>query len=148
MLIGVISETHGTLPPSVAAAFRGVDRILHAGDVGSETVLDELAAIAPVVAVSGNTDVGPLDWRLPGAATIACCGLRVHMTHRPQDVPKGLDADVVVTGHTHRALVAHRDGVLHVNPGPAGAAARDGRGPTVALLDCAARPVTARIVEL
>ncbi|MDP2299370.1 MAG: metallophosphoesterase family protein, partial [Actinomycetota bacterium] len=53
MLVGVISDTHGTLPASVAQAFRGVEQIVHAGDVGSQQVLDELEAIAPVVAVRG-----------------------------------------------------------------------------------------------
>ncbi|MCL4789843.1 MAG: metallophosphoesterase family protein, partial [Verrucomicrobia bacterium] len=56
MKIGVISDTHGFLDPKVSKLFAGVDHILHGGDVGPYTLLAELAAIAPVTAVLGNTD--------------------------------------------------------------------------------------------
>src|SRR5439155_17711394 len=56
--IGVISDTHGLLRPEALRALRGVDLIVHAGDVGSAEVLDALRAIAPVVAVRGNNDRG------------------------------------------------------------------------------------------
>ena len=57
-LVGLISDTHGLLRPAVVAALSGVDRILHAGDVGKPEILDELRAIAPVTAVRGNVDTG------------------------------------------------------------------------------------------
>lgn len=151
MLIGILADTHGTLPPSVDAVFEGVDRIVHAGDVGAPWIIDHLEAIAPVVAVRGNMDTGDLGWRLQDQALIQADEQRILVLHQaaslpPDGVPAGVT--VVVTGHTHRASIESVGGVLHVNPGSAGGRSRDGRGPTVALLDCAADPPTARIVEL
>lgn len=151
MLIGILADTHGTLPPSVDAVFEGVDRIVHAGDVGAPWIIDHLKAIAPVVAVRGNMDTGDLGWRLQDQALIQADEQRILVLHQaaslpPDGVPAGVT--VVVTGHTHRASTESVGGVLHVNPGSAGGRSRDGRGPTVALLDCAADPPTARIVEL
>ncbi|NTU59706.1 MAG: metallophosphoesterase family protein, partial [Deltaproteobacteria bacterium] len=60
LVVGLISDTHGLLRPEALDALRGVDRILHAGDVGGLAVLDALAQLAPVTAVRGNTDGG--DW--------------------------------------------------------------------------------------
>lgn len=151
MLIGVLSDTHGTIPPGVGVAFRGVDQILHAGDIGPAWILDHLEAIAPVVAVRGNTDSGELGWRLQDRAVIQAHGQRVIVVHQAAPllrtgVPEGVT--VLVSGHTHRARIERAGALLHINPGSAGGRSRDGRGPTVALLDCAADPPTARIVEL
>ncbi|MBN2248615.1 MAG: metallophosphoesterase family protein [Coriobacteriia bacterium] len=151
MLVGIISDTHGTLPPSVDAAFVGVDQILHAGDVGAPWIIDHLETIAPVIAVRGNMDSGDLGWRLPEQALLRFGTYRVLMIHHAASLlrdglPPGVS--VVVSGHTHRASVQSVDGVLYVNPGSAGGRSRDGRGPTVALLDCAAEPPAARIIEL
>lgn len=151
MLVGIISDTHGALPPGVDIAFAGVERIIHAGDVGAPWILDHLEAIAPVIAVRGNMDTGDLEWRLQDRLLVPLGGCRVLVVHQSAPeleagVPTGVA--VVVSGHTHRALVESIDGVLHVNPGSAGGRSRDGRGPTVALLDCAVDPPTARIVEL
>src|SRR5574340_261424 len=122
MLVGVISDTHGTLPAAVHDAFAGVSMILHAGDVGSQSVIDELETIAPVVAVHGNMDRGDLSWRLPERAVTRIDGLRFLVGHiaehlTREGVPEGVD--VVVTGHTHRASVRYAGGVLRVNPGSA-----------------------------
>jgi len=151
MLIGVLSDTHGTLPPGVDEAFGGVDRIVHAGDIGPVWILHHLEAIAPVVAVRGNTDSGELGWRLQDRAIFRADGQRVLVVHQAAPllragVPEGVT--VLVSGHTHRARIERSGALLHINPGSAGGRSRDGRGPTVALLDCAADPPTARIVEL
>ncbi|MEY3702022.1 MAG: hypothetical protein RI891_1314, partial [Gemmatimonadota bacterium] len=74
--IGLISDTHGLLRPEVHAAFTGVDRILHAGDVCGDEILDELALIAPVQAVFGNCDV-PGDPRLAEALALTIDGVRI-----------------------------------------------------------------------
>jgi hypothetical protein len=151
MLVGVIADTHGSLPESVARAFRGVGQIVHAGDVGSQRVLDELGEIAPVVAVRGNMDTGELEWRLPDTAIVRCDGRRLVVSHIGEHLTQsgaGFEADVVVSGHTHRARVTRASGVLYVNPGAAGRRGRDGRGPTVAVLDCAADPPEAWIIDL
>lgn len=127
-LIGLISDTHGRLRASVHTALAGVELILHAGDVGGDEILDELALIAPVVAVFGNTDT-PGDPRLAESIERTIGGLRVHVSHGHElgaPTPTGLlerySADVIVYGHTHRQLVTRAaDGRLVVNPGAAGA---------------------------
>src|SRR5258708_11903440 len=78
--IGLISDTHGLLRPDTHQAFAGVEWILHAGDVGGDEILDELALIAPVSAVYGNTDAKD-DPRLSSAIERVIGGLRVHVSH-------------------------------------------------------------------
>lgn len=137
MLIGLIADTHGLARPEALRALEGADLILHAGDVGGQEVLDALAAIAPVRAVYGNVD---MVHGLRAAIDCTLAGVRVHVSHghelgRP--TPEGLaaryDADIIVFGHTHRALIQQVGGTLVVNPGAAGPA-RFNLQPSVALL--------------
>ena len=65
MLIGLIADTHGYLDPRVPPALKGVDLILHAGDIGAEGVLAALASIAPVTAVARNSDANLAQLGLP-----------------------------------------------------------------------------------
>lgn len=148
MLVGVLSDTHGVLPEGIGEAFRGVERIVHAGDIGPVRIISELEAIAPVIAVRGNMDTGELGWRLPDRAVVSLADRRVVIVHDPAAAGDESHADVVVTGHTHRAAVERRGDTLFVNPGSAGAPGRDGRGPTVAILDLAADSPAARIIDL
>ena len=151
MRVGVISDTHGVVPATIDEVFAGVDRIIHAGDIGRDSVLVKLEAIAPVVAVHGNMDSGDLQWRYPDVANVRLAGHRVLVGHILErllaaGVPEGVD--VVITGHTHCARVERVDGVLYVNPGTVGARGRDGQGPTVALLSLGGGEPAAAIVEL
>ncbi len=149
MLVGVISDTHGVLPEAVHAAFKGVGHIIHAGDVGAERILDELGAIAPVTAVSGNCDLGALAWQLPAVARLDVDGCRIVVAHKRALVDRSLEgADVAVYGHTHAAHTESVSGVVFLNPGTAGGDLRSGRRHTVAVLDCAARPPKARFIEI
>lgn len=126
MLIGLISDTHGLLRPEVHDALAGVELILHAGDVCSDTILDELMLIAPVRAVYGNCD----DPWMPGLSQrleMELGGLRVHVSHghelgrpKPAQVAAAYDADVIVYGHTHVAVIERIGTRLVVNPGAAG----------------------------
>jgi phosphoesterase, MJ0936 family len=127
-VIGLISDTHGMMRPSVHTALAGVELILHAGDVGGDEVLDELSLIAPVKAVYGNTDV-PGDPRLRAYLRESVGGLNIHVSHgheigspTPARLLERYAADVIVYGHTHKQLVTRTaDGRLVVNPGAAGA---------------------------
>ena len=127
MIIGLIADTHGLLRPEIARAFAGVDWILHAGDVGKRAVLEGLLKIAPVEAVFGNVD-DPHDPSLARVRTLTHNGIVVHVSHghelgRPtaELMLARYSADVVVFGHTHRAVVVKtRDGRLAINPGAAG----------------------------
>lgn len=125
-VIGLVSDTHGMVRPSLHSALAGVELILHAGDVG-DGVLEALAVIAPVVAVRGNTD-DPGDPRLPLEVVRELAGISIHVSHghetgspTPAKLLARYPHDVLVYGHTHRQLIARADGRLVVNPGAAGA---------------------------
>ena len=125
-IIGLISDTHGLVRADVHRALGGVELILHAGDVGGDEVLDELALIAPVLAVFGNTDPEG-DPRLSQTLVHAVGGVRVRVTHGHELGMPSVAAllarypeEVIVFGHTHRQLVREADGRLVVNPGAAG----------------------------
>ena len=155
MRLGIISDTHGLLRAEVHEVFREVDRILHAGDVGDASILDELALIAPVTAVYGNTDGSMLRSRLPEVARESIDDMRFVLTHGDRlgspdpDALKAAfpDADVIVYGHTHRQLVSHAEGRLVVNPGAAGAR-RFNLEPSVGRLTLEGDRVSVEIVEL
>lgn len=127
MIIGLISDTHGLLRPEIARVFAGVDRILHAGDVGKSAVLEGLEKIAPVEAVFGNVDDAH-DPALARVRTLTHNGIAIHVSHghelgRPtaELMLARYSADVVVFGHTHRAVILRtREGRVAVNPGAAG----------------------------
>lgn len=127
MRVGLISDTHGLLRPEVKAAFAGVDRILHAGDVGRTEVLAGLEEVAPVVAVRGNADAR-LAPELPPVARIELAGVTVLVVHGDALVPASAAAVVaahpgaglVVFGHSHRPSVERIGTALAVNPGSAG----------------------------
>ncbi len=120
-VIGVISDTHGLLRPEVADAFDGVSLILHAGDIGTAEILDQLRNIAPVVAVRGNNDTGSWARRIPEVETVKVGGVAIYMIHDVKTMEEPASKfDVVISGHSHRPSVESRDGVLFVNPGSAG----------------------------
>lgn len=142
MRVGLISDTHGRLRPEVFRRFDGVDRIVHAGDIGPADLLIDLEAIAPVTAVYGNADGFDVRERVPEIAELDLAGLAVVVMHGHQlgsPTPEGLraarpGADVIVYGHTHRPLVDESaGGALVVNPGAAGAA-RFGIPPSLGIL--------------
>ena len=122
-LVGLISDTHGLLRREAAAALAGVDRILHAGDVGRPEILDALGAIAPVTAVRGNIDTSSWADTLPYDAVVFIDGFNIYMLHSLREMtmdPKAARMDVVVSGHSHKPLIETVNDVLYVNPGSAG----------------------------
>jgi putative phosphoesterase len=123
MRIGVISDTHGLVRPEARRALAGVERIIHAGDVGGPEVIEALRAIAPVDVVRGNNDKDPWGARLPPRLALEFDGVRVHVLHDLKELdvdPAATGFRVVVAGHSHKPVVTERDGVLYVNPGSAG----------------------------
>jgi putative phosphoesterase len=146
-IVGVISDTHGYLRPEVAEAFAGVDLIIHAGDIGNHEVLDTLRAIAPVHAVRGNMDGG---WAhgLPATEVVEIGEVLIYVLHDAYHLnldPAVAGFVVVINGHTHRAAVEKRKGVLFLNPGSASPHSSSG---TVALLRIQGTSITPKIVEL
>ena len=151
MKLGIISDTHGYVDPRVEELFEGVERILHAGDVGPG-VLDGLARIAPVDAVAGNMDAEPLASRLPRLLSLELAGRTLLLVHRADDprVRKRIDEgglDVVVCGHTHRAEAVWRGKVLVFNPGAAGRS-MTWAGRSVGILEIAQDGIATRILPL
>ena len=174
-LVGVIADTHVPqrlkyLPPDIARAFDGVALILHAGDINSQHVLDELERIAPVVAVSGNADLW-LD--LPRSRIVQVESCRIGLTHGhgnwrryfldklrdrlgPYNLARYLryaseafrDVDVVISGHTHQPHLAYGGKVLLFNPGSVAPEYHTTVGPTVGLLRIQDSVVRAELVRL
>ena len=153
-VVGVISDTHGYLDPRVPELFAGVEHIVHAGDVGDMAVVEKLAQVAPVTVVSGNMDrsAGPEVAGLPSAAQVDIAGLRFLVAHIKDYVlrtwdPAEYGVAVVLCGHTHRAAIEERDGVLYVNPGVAGRAPA-GVARSIAFIEIVDGRPRARIVPL
>ena len=123
MRIGVISDTHGLVRPEALQALAGVERIIHAGDVGGAAVIEALRSIAPVDVVRGNNDKDPWGAQLPAWLALELAGVSIHVLHdvKEMDVdPAAAGFRVLIAGHSHKPVVAERDGVLFVNPGSAG----------------------------
>lgn len=173
--LGIITDTHipqriKVLPPRVFTVFRGVDRILHAGDISSRRVLDQLAQIAPVDAVAGNADL--FKHGLPLTTVIEVEGWRIGLVHGHggwsrylrskvrnrfgydeeqslKTVQKSFGrVDAIVFGHTHRFYHGERSGILLFNPGPIAPDFYNTPGPQVGLLHVTARTITSEIAAV
>lgn len=150
MRVGIISDTHGLLRPAAEEALRGVDLIVHAGDVGCREVLLKLKQIAPVFAVRGNVDTEVWAEQLPFSAVVETSDASFYVLHNLRELnlrPEAAKFDFVVSGHTHRAEQFEKGGVVYLNPGSAGPR-RFHLPVTLALLDLGKRPWGAEIVEL
>ena len=120
MKLGIISDTHNLLRPEVLTALEGADAILHAGDINSQNILDQLQTIAPVYAVQGNADK---EWAgsLPPFLDAQLGGLHIYMTHKKKDLPDDLkNYDLVIVGHSHQYSETQQGSTLIVNPGSCG----------------------------
>jgi hypothetical protein len=120
--IGVISDTHGQVPAAAVAVLEAVSLIIHAGDLDTVEVLDQLRRIGPTLAVRGNMDRGPWAGRLPVADTIDVGGIHIHVRHILADIdldPAAADIGLVISGHTHRFEETRKNGVVYLNPGSA-----------------------------
>ncbi len=150
MLVGVISDTHGLLRPEAVSALRGVDHILHGGDIGREGLIETLEAIAPVTAIRGNVDTAAWasDW--PEARELVLADNRLHMRHDLKTLdfdPVARGFDVVISGHSHKPRIMTERGVLFLNPGAAGP--RRFKLPvTLSLLTLGDAAPSARIIDL
>ncbi len=123
LLVGVISDTHGLLRPEAVTALRGSDLIIHAGDIGNADIIDRLSAIAPTVAVRGNTDTGTWAAALPATEIVEAGALLFYVLHNLAELdldPPSAGFAAVVFGHSHKASIETRHGVLYLNPGAAG----------------------------
>ena len=148
--IGVISDTHGALRPEAVKALRGVDLIIHAGDVGRHEILDSLRQIAPVFAVRGNTDYEEWARALPLTERVQVDQHVIFVLHDVHQLglnPKEQGIAAVISGHSHKPAIEHRRGVLYLNPGSAGPR-RFHLPVSVALVRVTARGLEPKIIEL
>jgi len=122
LTMGVISDTHGVLIPEVFKVLSGVDLIIHAGDIDTPAVLNDLNRIAPVVAVKGNMDRGNWASHLCETETVEigpCLLYVLHDISRLDLDPSAAGIHAVVHGHTHQPSDALQNGVRFLNPGSA-----------------------------
>lgn len=149
-LAGVISDTHGLLRPRAVEFLEDADLIVHAGDVGSPEILEELTEIAPVFAVQGNMDSGAWALDLPDTEVVEAAGSLLYVLHDLHALdldPAASGFSAVIYGHSHRFSVEKRDGVLYLNPGSAGPQ-RFGKPVTMALLRIENRSLDVQKIKL
>ena len=157
MLLGVVSDTHGYLDPRVLKLLEGVDHILHAGDIGDASIIEDLACIAPVTTVRGNNDKTGQSSLFPEEVTLELGGRTVYLTHqvkvpkKPEDPAnkRYTDAgiDVVVYGHSHIAFQKTLGSVMFFNPGAAGKR-RFKLVPSLGTLELTRETITGTIIPL
>lgn len=138
--IGIISDTHGLLRPEAKKRLRGVDHIIHGGDIGRADIIAALARIAPVTAIRGNVDTGAWADAFPETVAVQLGGRTIFVLHDRNTLafdPAARGIAVVVSGHSHAPRIETIGGVLYLNPGSAGR--RRFRLPvTLAILDITA----------
>ena len=168
MLIGLISDTHirvpgyraglsqlsaNALPHQIKGAFHGVDLILHAGDIYTIPILDELECVAPVLASEGDDDPFEIanDKRVKWRHVITVEGVTIWLAHQPElwywdenEKPP----DVIVFGHSHQTTLENHEGILRVNPGSPTFPRYQRELGTVGLLTVSSGKAEAQIVQL
>jgi putative phosphoesterase len=147
---GVISDTHGLVRPEALDQLHGVDHIIHAGDIGSPMVLEELRKIAPLTAIRGNVDTQQWARSIPENAVVELGGIFLYVLHNLQELdldPYVSGFSAVITGHSHQPRHEVRKGVLYFNPGSAGP--RRFRLPVaVGILTIEGKLISGEIIEL
>ncbi len=146
--IGVISDTHGTLPTKVVEIFKETDFIIHAGDIDKEDVLKKLRRISPVTAVKGNMDFGEWTHALNATETVEAGEISIYVLHnlaRLDLAPEGI-FNIVVYGHTHVASAKTQNNVLFLNPGSA-AYPSDNTSASVALIYINGSDIDVQFIE-
>ena len=148
--MGVISDTHGLVRPEAVTALQGVSLIIHAGDVGTPEVLEQLRIVAPVVTVRGNTDQDYWARELPLTEVVEIGMVSFYVLHNVNELdldPAASGFSAVISGHSHQPSIDRRNGVLFLNPGSAGVR-RLKLHPSVALLSVKEKTINARIIGL
>ncbi len=148
--VGVISDTHGLLRPEVGPVLRGVQLIVHAGDIGDPAVVSGLEALAPVRAVRGNVDRDAWARALPLTRVVEAAGAVLYVLHDVDALdldPAAAGFAAVISGHSHRPQLEQRGGVLYLNPGAAGPR-RFNLPVSVARLRVAGGQVSAELIDL
>ena len=120
MLIGILSDTHGLLRQEVIDGLKGVDCIIHAGDIDNKAVIDRLEEIAPVTVVRGNADK---EWaeEIPDKAILDLLGNKIYVIHNKGKIHDDLTGiSLVIYGHSHKYSLVEKSGQIWFNPGCCG----------------------------
>ncbi len=136
ILVGVVSDTHGRLPPQVLQALEGASMIIHAGDFNTPNVFEQLRQANQLVAVRGNTDYHDRLHALPYTEVVQVGEVFIYVIHDLLEMeidPRAAGFAVVIHGHLHVPEVRERQGVLYLNPGSP-TSPRRGSSPGVAML--------------
>lgn len=162
MRLGVISDTHGFFHPRLREVFSGVEKIIHAGDLGSKEVYIRLSEIAPVILVLGNHEQDLIEGALSEPSVITLAGKKIFLAHRFitmtweyfkdalshfDPLPFFPEVDLVIFGHSHFPVFDNVLGIYFLNPGYAGDDFREGEA-TVAILELEADKISAEIIRL
>ncbi len=121
--VGILSDTHNLLRPEAVQILSDSDLIIHAGDIGSIEIINELSKIAPVHAVRGNNDKDDWAEKFPISDVFEVSGKFIYLIHDINEIdldPIAAEIDVIVSGHSHKPDVFNRDRILFINPGSAG----------------------------
>ncbi|MDY6824311.1 MAG: metallophosphoesterase family protein [Thermodesulfobacteriota bacterium] len=147
--IGIISDTHGRIRQWALDVLKGAHMILHAGDIGSPDVIDELQALAPVVAVRGNMDKGAWSYDYNLTEALEIDNRFIYMIHDKAqlDLAPAGQFDTVISGHTHLPEATVKDGVLYFNPGSAGHR-RFGKPVSIGILEISATGIEPHIIKM
>ena len=153
MKIGCISDTHDFLDPRIPELFKGVDHILHAGDIGTAWITFELEQIAPVTAVLGNNDAG-LSFKETELVELGEKKFLIHHIVNPHALDQNLSRHilrhrpaVIVFGHTHKQYNESHGGMLFFNPGYAGRP-KFGAQRSLAILHCEKKEIRPEFLVL
>lgn len=148
--IGIISDTHNRLRPEAVEALVNTDLIIHAGDVCDARILRELKALAPLVAVRGNNDKGSWAEDIPVYQSIDASGILIYVIHDIKELsiyPAPPETQVIIYGHSHKAVMRKNEDVLYLNPGSAGPK-RFSLPVSIALLKISGKDFEAEIIPL
>jgi putative phosphoesterase len=149
-VVGVIADTHGKLSPSAVQALKGVELIIHAGDIDTTAVLEQLKRIAPVRAVRGNMDRGTSLPHLPTTDVVTVGEVHLYILHNLENLdinPAAAGFDAVIYGHSHRPENKCRNGVLFLNPGSA-SSPRKSTTPSLARLRIQGKNIRVDMINL
>ncbi|MEJ2543229.1 MAG: metallophosphoesterase family protein [Calditrichaceae bacterium] len=155
MKIGVIADTHNHIPGGVFDIFSGVDLILHAGDIGQDTILTDLESVAPIKAVFGNMDQYPLVSNLKRFDVFQIEEYKICLTHiigshktfAYELFKQSIKVDIVIHGHTHRAEIVVFNNIRFLNPGSASQPRSGSRG-SVGMLNIEKQELNFEIIYL
>lgn len=118
--VAILSDTHGLLREEVKEELKQADAIIHAGDINTQEIVNELKSYAPLWIVRGNNDK---EWakELPDHLFVEVEGVRFFVIHNKKEIPKDLTGvNVIIYGHSHKYSVNEEDGILLLNPGSCG----------------------------